>query len=308
MTERPKNGHLRPGPAHRAAHPAPDPARARRGRSWPACRWATYTDHYVKLRLPAAPGSSYPQPLDLAADPPRPAPRAVAPAARVHGAGLGPAGRRADRRRGAPRRRGAGRPVGRRAAPRRRGALHRPRRRVRPGPGRGLAPAGRRRERPAGDRRRPGAAAAGAPAHGLRRGRRPGRRAAAGQPRRGRADLAAPGRPRRSARRWSRRYGRWSSRPAPCTPSCTARPASSRTCAGCCAVERGVPSSQLSISGYWRRGMDDEGWRSTKADWNRQVEAEEAAGRPPDRHAPRTANRQSRGAATARSTVARPPG
>ncbi|MFF5171686.1 siderophore-interacting protein [Micromonospora sp. NPDC000089] len=42
-------------------------------------------------------------------------------------------------------------------------------------------------------------------------------------------------------------------------------------------VERGVPRAALSISGYWRRGMDDEGWRSTKADWNRQVEAEEAA-------------------------------
>ncbi|MGN9890540.1 siderophore-interacting protein [Micromonospora sp. L31] len=40
-------------------------------------------------------------------------------------------------------------------------------------------------------------------------------------------------------------------------------------------VERGVPREALSISGYWRRGMDDEGWRSTKADWNRQVEAEE---------------------------------
>ncbi|TDC47760.1 siderophore-interacting protein [Micromonospora sp. KC207] len=41
-------------------------------------------------------------------------------------------------------------------------------------------------------------------------------------------------------------------------------------------VERGVPREQLSISGYWRRGMDDEGWRSTKPDWNRLVEADEA--------------------------------
>ncbi|OKI65039.1 siderophore-interacting protein [Micromonospora sp. CB01531] len=40
-------------------------------------------------------------------------------------------------------------------------------------------------------------------------------------------------------------------------------------------VERGVPREALSISGYWRRGMDDEGWRSTKAAWNAQVEAEE---------------------------------
>ncbi|MEV5447587.1 SIP domain-containing protein, partial [Streptomyces sp. NPDC052644] len=42
-------------------------------------------------------------------------------------------------------------------------------------------------------------------------------------------------------------------------------------------VERSVPREALSISGYWRQGMDDEGWRSTKPDWNRQVEAEEAA-------------------------------
>ncbi|PWU61455.1 NADPH-dependent ferric siderophore reductase, partial [Micromonospora globispora] len=41
-------------------------------------------------------------------------------------------------------------------------------------------------------------------------------------------------------------------------------------------VERGVPREALSISGYWRRGMTDEGWRSTKADWNAQVEADEA--------------------------------
>ncbi|MGW1059972.1 siderophore-interacting protein [Micromonospora rubida] len=41
-------------------------------------------------------------------------------------------------------------------------------------------------------------------------------------------------------------------------------------------VERAVPRERLSISGYWRRGMDDEGWRSSKADWNRQVEAEES--------------------------------
>ncbi|MEV0431077.1 siderophore-interacting protein [Micromonospora sp. NPDC050495] len=41
-------------------------------------------------------------------------------------------------------------------------------------------------------------------------------------------------------------------------------------------IERGVPREALSISGYWRRGMDDEGWRSTKRDWNAQVEAEES--------------------------------
>ncbi|MEV0879647.1 siderophore-interacting protein [Micromonospora echinofusca] len=45
-------------------------------------------------------------------------------------------------------------------------------------------------------------------------------------------------------------------------------------------VERGVPRERLSISGYWRRGLDDEGWRASKPAWNRQVEAEESAAVP----------------------------
>jgi NADPH-dependent ferric siderophore reductase len=45
-------------------------------------------------------------------------------------------------------------------------------------------------------------------------------------------------------------------------------------------VDRGVPRDALSISGYWRRGMDDEGWRSTKRSWNAQVEADESAALP----------------------------
>jgi NADPH-dependent ferric siderophore reductase len=44
-------------------------------------------------------------------------------------------------------------------------------------------------------------------------------------------------------------------------------------------VERGLPREQLSISGYWRLGADDEGWRATKRDWNRTIEdAERVAG------------------------------
>ncbi|WP_214317142.1 siderophore-interacting protein [Nonomuraea sediminis] len=42
-------------------------------------------------------------------------------------------------------------------------------------------------------------------------------------------------------------------------------------------VERRVPAERLSISGYWRLGVDDEGWRAVKKDWNRQIEAEESA-------------------------------
>lgn len=40
-------------------------------------------------------------------------------------------------------------------------------------------------------------------------------------------------------------------------------------------IDRGLPMEQLSISGYWRRGRDEDGWQSTKADWNRTVEEEE---------------------------------
>ncbi|MEU6712222.1 siderophore-interacting protein [Nonomuraea sp. NPDC046802] len=42
-------------------------------------------------------------------------------------------------------------------------------------------------------------------------------------------------------------------------------------------LDRGIGMDRLSISGYWRTGVDDEGWRAAKGDWNRRVEAEEAA-------------------------------
>lgn len=38
-----------------------------------------------------------------------------------------------------------------------------------------------------------------------------------------------------------------------------------------------VPKEDLSASGYWRRGMDDEAWRAAKAEWKAAVEADEAA-------------------------------
>ncbi|GGV28574.1 siderophore-interacting protein [Actinomadura cremea] len=41
-------------------------------------------------------------------------------------------------------------------------------------------------------------------------------------------------------------------------------------------VDRGVPLGRLSISGYWRLGRDEDGWQSSKREWNRQVEEEEA--------------------------------
>ena len=42
-------------------------------------------------------------------------------------------------------------------------------------------------------------------------------------------------------------------------------------------VERGLAKEQLSISGYWRVGATEEGWRAAKAEWNQQVEAVELA-------------------------------
>lgn len=41
--------------------------------------------------------------------------------------------------------------------------------------------------------------------------------------------------------------------------------------------ERHVPKEDLSASGYWRRGLDDEAWRAAKAEWKAAVEADEAA-------------------------------
>ncbi|MBZ9594977.1 siderophore-interacting protein [Streptomyces erythrochromogenes] len=40
-------------------------------------------------------------------------------------------------------------------------------------------------------------------------------------------------------------------------------------------LERGIARERLSISGYWRLGETDEGWRAIKRDWNATVEAEQ---------------------------------
>ncbi len=42
-------------------------------------------------------------------------------------------------------------------------------------------------------------------------------------------------------------------------------------------VERGLPATDLSISGYWRLGADDEGWRASKREWLRSIEESESA-------------------------------
>ena len=38
----------------------------------------------------------------------------------------------------------------------------------------------------------------------------------------------------------------------------------------------GLAPEWTSISGYWRRGDTEDGWQSTKQEWNAQIEAEEA--------------------------------
>ncbi|WP_307869277.1 siderophore-interacting protein [Nocardiopsis sp. B62] len=42
-------------------------------------------------------------------------------------------------------------------------------------------------------------------------------------------------------------------------------------------VELALPKEHLSVSGYWRLGRDEDGWQASKPEWNRSVEAEEAA-------------------------------
>ncbi|MBT3151904.1 siderophore-interacting protein [Streptomyces sp. CHD11] len=40
-------------------------------------------------------------------------------------------------------------------------------------------------------------------------------------------------------------------------------------------VERGVRREDLSISGYWRLGHNEDGWQASKRDWNARIEAEQ---------------------------------
>ena len=40
----------------------------------------------------------------------------------------------------------------------------------------------------------------------------------------------------------------------------------------------GLPRERLSVSGYWRLGLNEDGWQSAKRDWNRQVEEEQESG------------------------------
>ncbi|MFG2821510.1 siderophore-interacting protein [Kitasatospora sp. NPDC048365] len=45
-------------------------------------------------------------------------------------------------------------------------------------------------------------------------------------------------------------------------------------------VDLAVPREDLSISGYWRLGHNEDGWQASKRDWNAQVEAEQESPAP----------------------------
>ncbi|KUJ67186.1 FAD-binding protein [Streptomyces albus subsp. albus] len=43
-------------------------------------------------------------------------------------------------------------------------------------------------------------------------------------------------------------------------------------------INREIPREWLSVSGYWRLGHDEDGWQSSKREWNARVEAEQEQG------------------------------
>ncbi|MFG3656273.1 siderophore-interacting protein [Streptomyces sp. NPDC047706] len=43
-------------------------------------------------------------------------------------------------------------------------------------------------------------------------------------------------------------------------------------------LERQVPREDLSISGYWRLGHNEDGWQASKREWNARIEAEQETG------------------------------
>ncbi|WEO98443.1 siderophore-interacting protein [Streptomyces sp. FXJ1.172] len=43
-------------------------------------------------------------------------------------------------------------------------------------------------------------------------------------------------------------------------------------------VEKQIPREDLSISGYWRLGHNEDGWQASKREWNARIEAEQEGG------------------------------
>ncbi|GGV67866.1 MULTISPECIES: siderophore-interacting protein [Streptomyces] len=45
-------------------------------------------------------------------------------------------------------------------------------------------------------------------------------------------------------------------------------------------VEHAIPREQLSLSGYWRLGHDEDGWQASKREWKARIEAEQEGAAP----------------------------
>ncbi|MEU0599389.1 siderophore-interacting protein [Streptomyces sp. NPDC006393] len=45
-------------------------------------------------------------------------------------------------------------------------------------------------------------------------------------------------------------------------------------------VEHAIPREDLSISGYWRLGHNEDGWQASKREWNARIEAEQESAAP----------------------------
>ena len=122
-------------------------------------------------------------------------------------------------------------------------------------------------ERGARHRRRAGGDARGGAGAGARRGGRPRRRARAHHPRRPRPHVAPPRRPRPPGGRHAR--GRRPVAGVPPRPGPGLRPRRAGRHARLrphLLRERGVDIELLSLSGYWRRGKDEDGFQAEKAD------------------------------------------
>ena len=118
---------------------------------------------------------------------------------------------------------------------------------------------------------------AGAKVQGLHRGGRARPRSRSWRPSptpRSPGCTAAPG---RSVRRWSRPSAAWSSPPGEVHAFVHGEATFVKDLRGHLRLDRGLPMYQLSISGYWRRGMNEDGWQSSKREWNQQVDKEQEA-------------------------------
>ena len=231
-----------------------------------------YTDHYVKLQDPRrrAPATLRPSTSRRchAAHP-----RDQWPRTRTYTVRDGAGDQPADDRLRRPRRRRRRRAVGRGGPAWRRAPAVGPRRRVHARPRRRLAPArGRSSVTPA-------IAASllripsGVPVHVIVEVDGPEDEIELDDARRPAPHLAAHRRPR--DRRARRAVARSTSRPAPSTPSSTARPRPCARSAGTCS-STAVCREAMSVSGYWKRTRTEEGWREDKAEWNRLAELDAA--------------------------------